>query len=191
MFSPSANPTCATVRWKPSSESSCTATFSNRSASEIAAHTWPSSVGVSDVSFSVVETASSRSSASRFACARAAFLCGLHGERRVLADGDEDVDLVAARAAARERLVDGEDAEQLAVRSAHRHEQRVVRMPRGRVVGDDEVRRVGRAADGVPVDLAGRDEVRAALQEARVEQRLPLRRRLHLAEQRAFASSLP
>ncbi len=27
-----------------------------------------------------------------------AFLCGLDGERRVLADGDEDVDLVAARA---------------------------------------------------------------------------------------------
>ena len=36
----------------------------------------------------------------------------------------------------------------------------------------------------VPVELAGRDEVRAALQEPRVEQRLPLGRRLNLAEQR-------
>ena len=102
----------------------------------------------------------------------------------MLADRDEDIDLVAARPASRERLVDGEDAEQLAVRPAHRHEQRVVRMPRGRIVGDDEIGCIRRAADCVPVELAGGDEVRASLEEARVEQRLPLGRRLYLAEQR-------
>ena len=66
-------------------------------------------------------------------------LCRLHRERGVLGDGDEHVDLVAARLAPGDRLVDGEDAEQLAVRAAHRREQRVVRMPRVRVVADRQV----------------------------------------------------
>ena len=139
---------------------------------------------MSEVSFSVVETASNRSSAFAVRLRARSLLRGLHREGCVLGDGDKDVDLVTARPAARDRLVDREDAEQLAVRPTHRREQRVVRMPCGRVVGDNEVRRVRGAADCIPVELAGREEVRAALQESRVEERLPFGRRLNLAEQR-------
>ena len=140
MFSPSAKPTCATVRWKPSSESSCTATFSKPSASEIAAHTCAEQRR--RVGRLVQRRRDGEQPLERVAVrlrARA-FLRGLDGERRVLGDGDEDVDLVAARPAARDRLVDREDAEQLAVRPAHRHEQRVVRMPG---VGSSETTRSG------------------------------------------------
>ena len=108
----------------------------------------------------------------------------LDGDRGVLGDGDEHVDLVAARLAAGERLVDGEDAEQPAVAAAHRHEERVVGVPGAGVVAHLEVRCVHAARVLVPVELAGRDDVGAALQEALVEQRLPVVDLADLAEQR-------
>ena len=111
-------------------------------------------------------------------------LRSLDGDRGVLRDGDEDVDLVAARLAAGERLVDGEDPEQAPVAAPHRHEERVVGMPGAGVVAHLEVRRVHAAGVLVPVELAGRDDVGAALQEALVEQRLPVVDLADLAEQR-------
>ena len=106
----------------------------------------------------------------------------LHDDRRVLGDRDEDVDLVAARLPARDRLVDGEDAEELAVGGAQRREERVVRMPGVRVVAH---RQVGRERLVLaPVELAGGDEVGAALQEPLVEQRLPVGRLPNLPEER-------
>ena len=163
--------------------SSCTATFSKPSASEIACVTCCSSSCVSCDSLSRAETASRCASASLFAFARRRLLSRLDRERGVLRDRDEDVDLVAARLAAGDRLVDGEDPEQRAVGAAHRDEERVVRMPRVRVVAD---RQVGRERVEVarPVELAVGEEVGAALQEARVEQRVPVRDLPHLAEQR-------
>ena len=102
----------------------------------------------------------------------------------MLRDGDEHVDLVPAWLAAGDRLVDGEDAEQPSVGAAHRCEERVVRMPRVRVVGHRQVGRECHALVRVPIELAVGDEVRAALQEALVEQRLPVCDLAHLAEQR-------
>ena len=111
-------------------------------------------------------------------------LGGFDGDRGVLRDCDEDVDLVAARFAAGERLVDGEDPEQAPVAAAHRHEERVVGMPCAGVVAHLEVRRVHAAAVFVPVELARGNDVGAALQEALVEQRLPVVDLAHLAEER-------
>ncbi len=71
-FSPSRKPVDEAVWWQPSSPSNWTATFSKPSASEIAAQTRSRSVNVSFDSFRCVETSSRRSSASRFAFARAA-----------------------------------------------------------------------------------------------------------------------
>ncbi len=91
-------------------------------------------------------------------------LRGLDCDRCVLGDGDEHVDLVSARLAARERLVDGENPEQSAVAAAHRHEERVVGMPRPRVVADLEIRRVHAAASTRPsrTPRKGRRRRRAA-----------------------------
>ena len=55
----------------PRRSAAARATLSNPSASEIALHTWTSSISASHVSFRRVETSSRRSSASRFAFARA------------------------------------------------------------------------------------------------------------------------
>ena len=112
------------------------------------------------------------------------FLRGFDRDRGVLRDGDQDVDLVSARLAAGERLVDGQDPEQASVAAAHRHEERVVGMPRAGVVAHLEIRRVHAAVVLVPVELAGRDDVCAALQEAPVEQRLPVVDLANLAEER-------
>ena len=136
MFSPSANPTCATVRWSPSSvEQLHCDLLEPKCLRDRGAHLGEQRSRVRCL------VQRRRDGEQPFECVAVrlrtrAFLRGLHGERCVLGDGDEDVDLVAARPAARERLVDGEDAEQLAVRPTHRHEQRVVRMPRGRVVAE-------------------------------------------------------
>ena len=98
----------------------------------------------------------------------------LHGERGVVGERDEDVELLVGRAEAAHRLVDGEDADEVAVVMAHRHEERVEWMPRvgadaRRVIGEIEVAAVLR-----PVELAGRHEVRPSLAETVGEQRLPV-----------------
>ena len=163
---------------------SWTATFSKPSASEIAWQTRPSS---SDGVPGLVQVRRDREQRlERVAIRlRARRLLGrFDRERRVLADGDQYVELVAGRLAAGDRLVDREDPEQRAVRAAHRGEQRVVRMPRTRVVGDGDVGREGRLAVGLPVELAGGNEVHAALEIALVEQRLPVGHLADAAEQR-------
>ena len=72
---------------------------------------------------------SSRSSASAVPRGLACLLRRLHRERGVLRERDEHVELFVGRPPPAHRLVDGEDAEQVAVRVAHRQEERVLGMP--------------------------------------------------------------
>ena len=67
----------------------------------------------------------------------------LDRDRDVRGDGAEQLELDLGGAAAGERLVDRDDAEHLAGRGPQRHHQRVVGMPRVRVVDDRDVGRVG------------------------------------------------
>ena len=113
-----------------------------------------------------------------------ALLRGLHRERCVLRERDEHVELLVGRPAPAHRLVDGEDAEQVAVGVAHRQEERVLGMP---AVLAAPRRRVGHVAavaePRIPVVGTRGHDVRAAPLELRLEQRLPLVPRAHLPEQ--------
>ena len=53
----------------------------------------------------------------------------LHGERGVIGERDEHVELLVGRTAPADRLVDRQDAEQMAVGVAQRDEERVLGMP--------------------------------------------------------------
>ena len=108
------------------------------------------------------------------ACGLGRLLRRLHGDCGVVGECHENVELLVGRTQAAHRLVDGEDADEVAVVMAHRHEERVERMPR--VVADARraIRKIEVPAVFRPVELAGRDEVRAALAETVGEQRLPV-----------------
>jgi hypothetical protein len=110
-------------------------------------------------------------------------LRGLDGERRVLGDSNEDVELLVARPASGARLVNGENPEQVSGAVPHRHDQRVLRMPGVRVVGRLDVRHERRHV-GEPVELLVRDQVGAVAQEALVEERLPRGEVARVTEQR-------
>ena len=86
----------------------------------------------------------------------------------------QQLELDRRRAAAGLRLVDGHDPQQRAVAGAHRHHQRVVRLPRVGRVGDLELRRVDLHPLAGPVVLAGGDEVGALLEEALAQQPGPV-----------------
>ena len=107
----------------------------------------------------------------------------LEGDRDVRGDGAEQLELDLGGAAAGERLVDRDDAEHLAGRGPQRHHQRVVGMPRARVVDDRDVGRVGPQAVTAPVVLAGGHEVGAVAEEARGDQHVPVRPPRGLAHQ--------
>ena len=106
----------------------------------------------------------------------------LHGDRRMVGERDEHVQLLVGRTPAAERLVDGEDAEQVAVVVAHRHEESVERMPAVRARAGRDVGDVAFAVR--PVELAGLQEVGAAPREVLREQRLPLLDRANVTDQR-------
>ena len=57
-------------------------------------------------------------------------LSRLHRERSVVGQRDEYVEVLVGRTAPAGRLVDGEDAEQMPVGVAQRHEERVLGVPR-------------------------------------------------------------
>jgi hypothetical protein len=70
-----------------------------------------------------------------------------------------------------------------AVGRPQRSEERVVGMPGVRVCADREVGDVGAVLVRAPVEFAVRHEIRPALQEALIEQRLPFRELADVAEQ--------
>ena len=107
----------------------------------------------------------------------------LEGDGDVRGDGAEQLELDLGGAAAGQRLVDRDDAEHLAGRGPQRHHQRVVGVPRARVVDDRDVGRVGPQAVTAPVVLAGGHEVGAVAEEARGDQHVPVRPPRGLAHQ--------
>ncbi len=99
--------------------------------------------------------------------------CGLHGERRVVGERDEHVQLVVGGAHAVDGLVHGEDSEHGPVGAAHRHEQRVLGSPRVRAGRPWLDGGYVREADRVPVHRSCGHDERAAAEKALVEERRP------------------
>ena len=108
----------------------------------------------------------------------------LNGKRGVVGERNEHVELLVRGAPQADRFVHRQDAEQVSVGVTHRHEERVLGLPR--IVPPARLR-VGDVARGValggPVVLARLHDVRAAALEALVEQRLPVAEPSHPAEQ--------
>ncbi len=110
-------------------------------------------------------------------------LRALHRDRGVIGHRHQDLELLAARQPAGLGLVDREDADQVSVGVAQRHEERVLGMPApglGDGLAGGHVR-PGRV--GLPVDLAVRDQVRAVVQEPVLQERLPDRPLARVAHQ--------
>ena len=99
-------------------------------------------------------------------------LCRLDRKPHVRGHRAEQLELVVAGHLARFRLVDGEDPEQRAVRSEHRGDQPVLRMPGVPTLRRNERREVD-GSELAPVELAVRDEVDAAAPKALLEHRRP------------------
>ena len=188
MFWLSPNPTAAAVQWLPSSFSNCSATLSNPSASEIALHTWTSSISASHVSFRRAETSSSRSSASRFALARAVSCAA----STAIAACSETATRTSISSPLGLRPETGSSTDRIPSRRPSLPRIGTKSASSGcqapGVVTHLEVRRVDAPVVLVPVELAVRHDVRAALQEAPVEQRLPVVDLANLAEQRLACS---
>ena len=107
----------------------------------------------------------------------------LQRDGRMVGEGDEDVELLVGRSQPRRRLVDGEDAEQMPVVMAHRHEERVERMP-GVVAGSTfAIGHVEVVRDRRPVELASRHDEGAPAVEALRQERRPLLDRASGTEQ--------
>jgi hypothetical protein len=103
----------------------------------------------------------------------------------------QKVEVLVARPAAGDRLVDREDAEQPALGMCQRDEQAVVGIPRVRRVAHGSRRREARQLDALPVDLGVVHEIGAAVQEALLEQRRPVVPRARRPEQRALRLGVP
>jgi hypothetical protein len=114
----------------------------------------------------------------------------LDGHRGVRGDGAEDLELVLARAAAGQRLVDRQDAEQGAVGRAQRYEQRVLGVPGVGRVADGQVGDEPRAA-ARPFDRSVGDEIGPVALEARVEEVLPVLPLAVVPSRKSRASSPP
>ncbi len=112
------------------------------------------------------------------------------GKSGVVGERDEQVELVVARDAARDGLVDGERAEEIPGGVSHRDEERIERIPRIGVRRALARRCVDRA-ERVPVDGAFRHVVRPAPLEARVEQHDEMRALTLVAEQRQAGVVVP
>ena len=97
----------------------------------------------------------------------------LDGQRRVVDERDEHVELVVRRAAAADRLVHRDDPEQQASLVAHGDEQRVLGIPGVGMAGAPAFRHVARP-ERVPVDCAARHDVGAATLEALGEEDRPV-----------------
>ncbi len=97
-------------------------------------------------------------------------------------EGDEHLELVVGRSPAADGLVDGDDPEQAPVLVAHRHEERVLGVPRVRARPRLSLRHVARS-ERVPVHGAGENDIRAATLEALREKDGPVVQRPRVAEQ--------
>jgi hypothetical protein len=89
------------------------------------------------------------------------------------------------------RLVDRDHTEELVLRAQEWHEQRVLGMPRARILGDGKVGRVDGTVRRGPVEVALPDRVRSGVREALVEQPVPRLARVETAEQRLLRGGVP
>ena len=107
----------------------------------------------------------------------------LERKRGVVGERDEHFELFVGGTATADRLVDRQDAEQMAVGVAQWDEERVLGLPGVGTLARFERGNVARAVvDLAPVELAGRHDVRAAPGEAIVEQPLPVADAANLPE---------
>ena len=97
----------------------------------------------------------------------------LDGQRAVVDEGDEHVEVVVRGPAAADRLVDRDDPEQKASLVAHRDEERVLGIPGVGMARPSSLRDVARAERG-PVDRAARHVVGAPALEALGEEHRPV-----------------
>ena len=179
---PGSAATCSAVKPTPDSGTRCppgwsarnTITFWKPSASRMPSQTASSISSAELRPVSWEDTRRRCSTAARWRRPSAVLWACLDRDRDVRGDGAEQLELDLGGAAAGDGLVDRDDAEHLAGRGPQRDHQRVVGVPRARLVDDRDVRCVGPQPVAAPVVLAGGHEVGAVAEEARGEQRVPV-----------------
>ena len=97
----------------------------------------------------------------------------LDGERRMVDERDENLELVVGRPPAADRLVDRDDAEQEATVVTHWNEERVLGIPGVGMARPLSLRQVARP-ERVPVDRPGRHDVGAVPREAVGQEHRPV-----------------